>query len=154
MAQGRADELYVFNDTVTFIAGRHSAKAGGEFRLIEMSSYGDRAYLSYGFTPTQTGVQGGPLANQVGFGFASFLLGEVAAAVYGKPSERLRVIGVTGTSGKTTTTYLVEAGLRSAGRSVGLIGTVGTRIDGADSSMSETNRTAFAACEPAPYSAR
>ena len=30
--QGRADELYVFNDTVTFIAGRHSAKAGGEFR--------------------------------------------------------------------------------------------------------------------------
>ena len=32
LPQGRADELYVFNDTVTFIAGRHSAKAGGEFR--------------------------------------------------------------------------------------------------------------------------
>ena len=44
--------------------------------------------------------------------------------------ERLRVIGVTGTSGKTTTTYLVEAGLRAAGRVAGLIGTVGIRIDG------------------------
>ncbi|MGK2880997.1 MAG: UDP-N-acetylmuramoyl-L-alanyl-D-glutamate--2,6-diaminopimelate ligase [Mycobacterium sp.] len=58
------------------------------------------------------------------------VLGEVAAAVYGRPSEKLRVVGVTGTSGKTTTTYLAEAGLRSAGRRVGLIGTVGIRIDG------------------------
>src|SRR6478672_71603 len=53
------------------------------------------------------------------------VLGEVTAAVYGNPSQRLRVIGVTGTSGKTTTTYLVEAGLRAAGRVAGLIGTVG-----------------------------
>jgi UDP-N-acetylmuramoyl-L-alanyl-D-glutamate--2,6-diaminopimelate ligase len=60
------------------------------------------------------------------------VLGELAATVYGHPSERLRVIGVTGTSGKTTTTYLVEAGLRSAGRVAGLIGTVGMRIDGRD----------------------
>lgn len=58
------------------------------------------------------------------------VLGELAAAVYGNPSERLRVIGVTGTSGKTTTTYLVEAGLRAAERGAGLIGTVGVRIDG------------------------
>jgi UDP-N-acetylmuramoyl-L-alanyl-D-glutamate--2,6-diaminopimelate ligase len=60
------------------------------------------------------------------------VLGELAAAVYGHPSDRLRVIGVTGTSGKTTTTYLVEAGLRSAQRVAGLIGTVGIRIDGRD----------------------
>jgi len=60
------------------------------------------------------------------------VLGELAATVYGHPSERLRVIGVTGTSGKTTTTYLVEAGLRSAGRVAGLIGTVGMRIEGRD----------------------
>ncbi|KWX60443.1 UDP-N-acetylmuramoyl-L-alanyl-D-glutamate--2,6-diaminopimelate ligase, partial [Mycobacterium sp. NAZ190054] len=58
------------------------------------------------------------------------VLGELASAVYGRPSEKLRVVGVTGTSGKTTTTYLVEAGLRSAGRVAGLIGTVGVRIDG------------------------
>jgi UDP-N-acetylmuramoyl-L-alanyl-D-glutamate--2,6-diaminopimelate ligase len=60
------------------------------------------------------------------------VLGELASTVYGHPSERLRVIGVTGTSGKTTTTYLAEAGLRSAERVAGLIGTVGVRIDGRD----------------------
>jgi UDP-N-acetylmuramoyl-L-alanyl-D-glutamate--2,6-diaminopimelate ligase len=60
------------------------------------------------------------------------VLGDVAATVYGRPSERLAVVGVTGTSGKTTTTYLIEAGLRSAGRTVGLIGTVGLRIAGED----------------------
>jgi UDP-N-acetylmuramoyl-L-alanyl-D-glutamate--2,6-diaminopimelate ligase len=60
------------------------------------------------------------------------VLGKLAATVYGHPSDRLRVIGVTGTSGKTTTTYLVEAGLRTADRVAGLIGTVGIRIDGRD----------------------
>ncbi len=60
------------------------------------------------------------------------VLGVLAAAVYGEPSRSLRVIGITGTSGKTTTTYLVEAGLRAAGRTAGLIGTVGIRIDGRD----------------------
>ncbi len=60
------------------------------------------------------------------------VLGELAATVYGRPSEHLTVVGVTGTSGKTTTTYLIEAGLRSAGRTVGLIGTVGLRINGGD----------------------
>lgn len=60
------------------------------------------------------------------------VLGELAASVYGHPSQQLQVIGVTGTSGKTTTTYLVEAGLRAAGRVAGLIGTVGVRIGGRD----------------------
>lgn len=60
------------------------------------------------------------------------VLGDVASTVYGHPSRRLRVVGVTGTSGKTTTTYLIEAGLRAAGRVAGLIGTVGIRIDGRD----------------------
>jgi UDP-N-acetylmuramoyl-L-alanyl-D-glutamate--2,6-diaminopimelate ligase len=60
------------------------------------------------------------------------VLGGLAATVYGDPSRRLRVIGVTGTSGKTTTTYLAEAGLRAAGRVAGLIGTVGIRIAGED----------------------
>ncbi len=64
--------------------------------------------------------------------FPRAVLGVLAAEVYGRPSETLTVIGVTGTSGKTTTTYLVEAGLRAAGRTAGLIGTVGVRLDGDD----------------------
>lgn len=60
------------------------------------------------------------------------VLGTLAAEVYGRPSESMAVIGITGTSGKTTTTYLIEAGLRAAGRTAGLIGTVGIRIAGQD----------------------
>jgi len=60
------------------------------------------------------------------------VLGGLAATVYGKPSEQLAVIGITGTSGKTTTAYLVESGLRAGGRVAGLIGTIGIRVDGAD----------------------
>jgi UDP-N-acetylmuramoyl-L-alanyl-D-glutamate--2,6-diaminopimelate ligase len=58
------------------------------------------------------------------------VLGAVAALVHGDPTAHLRVLGVTGTSGKTTTAYLLEAGLAAARRTAGLIGTVGTRIDG------------------------
>ncbi len=60
------------------------------------------------------------------------VLGAVAARVYGRPSEQLTVIGITGTNGKTTTSYLVEAGLAAAGRPSGLIGTVQTRTRGRD----------------------
>ena len=55
-------------------------------------------------------------------------LGEVASWVYGHPSRRLALTGVTGTSGKTTTSYLIEAGLRAAGHRTGLIGGVQTRV--------------------------
>src|SRR5208282_2878022 len=55
-------------------------------------------------------------------------LGEIACWVYGDPSSRLRLIGVTGTSGKTTSTYLLESGLRMAGHLTGLIGGVELRI--------------------------
>ncbi|MFJ1811074.1 MULTISPECIES: UDP-N-acetylmuramoyl-L-alanyl-D-glutamate--2,6-diaminopimelate ligase [unclassified Streptomyces] len=54
-------------------------------------------------------------------------MGELAATVYGHPGRGLLQIGITGTSGKTTTAYLVEGGLRPV-RSTGLIGTVETRI--------------------------
>jgi UDP-N-acetylmuramoyl-L-alanyl-D-glutamate--2,6-diaminopimelate ligase len=57
-------------------------------------------------------------------------LGEAASWVYGRPSAHLLLIGVTGTSGKTTTTYFLEAALRMAGHRAGLIGGVQTRIDG------------------------
>ena len=52
-------------------------------------------------------------------------LGRLSAEVYGNPSRVLPVLGVTGTSGKTTTTFLVRAGLAAAGRRCGLVGTVG-----------------------------
>ncbi|MDS1269403.1 UDP-N-acetylmuramoyl-L-alanyl-D-glutamate--2,6-diaminopimelate ligase [Lipingzhangella sp. LS1_29] len=57
-------------------------------------------------------------------------LGEIAAWAYGRPAEDLLLIGTTGTSGKTTTSYLVESGFQAAGLSCGLVGTVETRIAG------------------------
>jgi UDP-N-acetylmuramoyl-L-alanyl-D-glutamate--2,6-diaminopimelate ligase len=59
-------------------------------------------------------------------------LGEVAARIYGKPADSLQLIGITGTNGKTTVATMVEAGLRAAGRTTGLIGTVGVRVAGQD----------------------
>jgi len=56
--------------------------------------------------------------------------GPAAAWVYGDPSADLGVIGITGTNGKTTTAYLVEAGLRAAGRRTGLVGTIESLVDG------------------------
>ncbi len=60
------------------------------------------------------------------------VLGALAADVYGHPSDRVVVLGVTGTSGKTTAAHLIESGLRSAGRVAGMIGTVGVRIAGVE----------------------
>lgn len=58
------------------------------------------------------------------------VLGVVAGWVYGWPGESLLLLGVTGTNGKTTTSHLLEAGLRAVGRTPGLIGTVETRVAG------------------------
>lgn len=60
------------------------------------------------------------------------VLGALSARVYGEPSGKLRLIGVTGTQGKTTTTRLAESALLDAGHRAGVIGTVGTRIGGHD----------------------
>jgi UDP-N-acetylmuramoyl-L-alanyl-D-glutamate--2,6-diaminopimelate ligase len=51
-----------------------------------------------------------------------------AANYYARPAEVLKLIGVTGTNGKTTTTYLVDSILRAAGCEVGLLGTIGYRL--------------------------
>jgi UDP-N-acetylmuramoyl-L-alanyl-D-glutamate--2,6-diaminopimelate ligase len=61
---------------------------------------------------------------------ARAVAGPVAGWVYGDPSAQIRLIGVTGTNGKTTTSYLIEAALRAAGEVTGLVGTVETRIAG------------------------
>lgn len=57
-------------------------------------------------------------------------IGPAAAAVHAAPSEHLALFGVTGTNGKTTTAYLLEAGLNGAGLPSGLLGTIETRVGG------------------------
>ena len=57
-------------------------------------------------------------------------LAELAATFYGYPSQGMTVVGITGTNGKTTTSYLIESILQAAGISVGVIGTIDYRYDG------------------------
>lgn len=59
--------------------------------------------------------------------------------IYDYPSSHLRVLGVTGTNGKTTTTYLVEHVLKSTGHRTGLIGTLGARWPEADGKLHNEN---------------
>lgn len=60
-------------------------------------------------------------------------LGLISTSIYGEPSNKLRLIGVTGTNGKTTTTHLIEHIFQAAGLPTGLIGTLGSRYPGHDS---------------------
>ncbi len=55
-------------------------------------------------------------------------MSRMAAAFYGHPADQMRLVGVTGTKGKTTTTYMIKSILEQAGMKVGLIGTTGNMI--------------------------
>lgn len=65
-------------------------------------------------------------------------LGPAAAKLFGDPTSQLKMFGVTGTNGKTTTVSLLAAALRGTGLSVGTIGTIGFHLDGEEF---ETERT-------------
>lgn len=57
-----------------------------------------------------------------------YALACISAEYFGNPAEHLKVIGITGTKGKTTTTYLVKSILENAGHKCGLVGTIETII--------------------------
>lgn len=61
---------------------------------------------------------------------STMLLGKLAAAFYGNPAERMTVIGITGTNGKTTCAYLLEEIVVESGGRPGVIGTVNFRFGG------------------------
>ncbi len=65
-------------------------------------------------------------------------LGYLASAYYGHPARHLRLVGITGTNGKTTTTYIVESILQAAGKATGVLGTVSYRLGGNEIPSSHT----------------
>ena len=56
-------------------------------------------------------------------------LAHISAAFFGNPAEKMTMIGLTGTKGKTTTAHMVKNILEQAGHKVGMIGTVGARSE-------------------------
>jgi UDP-N-acetylmuramoyl-L-alanyl-D-glutamate--2,6-diaminopimelate ligase len=70
-------------------------------------------------------------------------MAQAAARFHGDPTARLPVVGVTGTSGKTTTTWLVRALLEAAGRPCGLLGTVNSVVAGRAAPIARTTPEAI-----------
>ena len=62
----------------------------------------------------------------------------IAARFYGDPSAQLRVVGITGTNGKTTTAFLVRALMQAQGRQCGLLGTVTSFVGGRERAVTRT----------------
>jgi UDP-N-acetylmuramoyl-L-alanyl-D-glutamate--2,6-diaminopimelate ligase len=70
-------------------------------------------------------------------------MGPIASRFYGEPTERLRVVGVTGTNGKTTTAYLLRALFEAAGERCGLLGTIKSVIAGQERAAVRTTPEAI-----------
>ncbi len=75
---------------------------------------------------------------QVIVGSVRSAIGPMSAEIFGHPAEQMVTVGVTGTNGKTTSTYLLEAVFRQAGWMPGAIGTTGVRIDGKPGPLART----------------
>ncbi len=120
---------------ITSVTYRSSdVRPGGLFFCVEGSHTdghlfaGDAAAAGAAAIVVQRGVDV-PCA-QVMVPWVRRAMGPISAAYFGHPSTRMSVTGVTGTNGKTTTTYLLESIFRAAGLRPGVIGTTGVRIDG------------------------
>jgi len=79
-----AANTFIYDDTFSWVRGRHTYKFGADFRAQQFNSHGDYGVPSFVFDPAQTAGTFGPNA---GFGFASFLLGDVNQASVSEPDN-------------------------------------------------------------------
>jgi UDP-N-acetylmuramoyl-L-alanyl-D-glutamate--2,6-diaminopimelate ligase len=100
-------------------------KVDGDAYIAEAIEKGARAVVSQ----KQSGPYSVPL---IVVSDVRAALACLAGSIYDYPSQKLRLLGVTGTNGKTTTTHLIEHILGTAGLPVGLIGTLGARMPAAN----------------------
>jgi len=116
-----------------FVALKGVKEDGTRF-AAEAAKRGAIAIISEAAAPADApaGVIWLPVSN------ARAALAELAAIFHGRPSEQLTLIGVTGTNGKTTTTYLLAAIFDAAGIGCGRIGTVTTRIGAEERAAART----------------
>jgi UDP-N-acetylmuramoyl-L-alanyl-D-glutamate--2,6-diaminopimelate ligase len=114
----RTGDLYVA------LPGRH--QHGAQF-ASEAAAAGAAAML--------TDADGARLGSPVGLPLVvvsdpRLEMARAAAAIFGRPAEAMTMYAVTGTNGKTTTTFLLDAALRASGVRTGMIGTIGYFLDG------------------------
>ena len=82
---GYVGDTFILNDTLTWIRGRHTLKFGGDFRAMQINSATAAGTLHFSFSPDQTGNPSASYATDVGFGFASMMLGAVQSASMDTP---------------------------------------------------------------------
>jgi len=78
---------FIYGDTLSWTKGKHAFTFGGDFRAMQISSQAGSGALSFNFSNNSTGAASASYANQVGFGFASFLLGDVQSASESTPLD-------------------------------------------------------------------
>ncbi len=114
-----------------------AAQPGGLFVAISGFHTDGHAYIAQALARGAAAVVGErdpaelalpPGITYVRVGQARTALAPIAAAFYGYPGAGMRVVGITGTDGKTTTTFLTSAVLEAGGHTTGMIGTVDFKI--------------------------
>lgn len=124
-------------DNYIFVAVQGSRYDGSAF-IEEAVRNGAKAVITSlensPFPPLEKGGEGGIFNNcYKGVNFIKIVdprkaLSDLAAEFYGNPSKEIKVTGITGTNGKTTISYLLEAFLRESGRQCAVIGTINHRF--------------------------
>lgn len=101
---------------------------GGEFWVNAMENGAIAAIISHNAFKNKPALDNAPLL--IPMEDMGVACGEMAAAFYNYPGKTLKLVGVTGTNGKTTTTHLIEHFLNQANKPTGLLGTLYTRWPG------------------------
>ncbi|MDP3732618.1 MAG: UDP-N-acetylmuramoyl-L-alanyl-D-glutamate--2,6-diaminopimelate ligase [Candidatus Omnitrophota bacterium] len=112
------------SDNFIFVAIEGTHRDGHEF-IQEAIDKGAKVVIVHS---SKFIVQSSEKAAIIGVGDTRKALADLAAKFYGNPSSKIKVVGITGTNGKTSITYLIEALLKEAGFSPAVIGTVNYRF--------------------------
>jgi UDP-N-acetylmuramoyl-L-alanyl-D-glutamate--2,6-diaminopimelate ligase len=117
-----------------FVAIRGFRQDGHDFipQALEAGASASVVQAGFAFSPPPPGI------TLVQVESSRLALAQIAANFYHHPSRKLRLIGVTGTNGKTTTTFLIESLLARAGHRVGVIGTINYRFAGQEIASERT----------------
>ena len=134
-------------DVMVAVAGDEATVIGGVTLDSRRVSAGDLFFCvpgllhdghEYAAAAIEAGAAALVVERPLGLGVPEVQVGDARVAMarmgvefYGRPGDDLLLLGVTGTSGKTTTTWLLEAVLAAAGHVTGLVGTIETRVAGA-----------------------
>ncbi|HSG05299.1 MAG TPA: UDP-N-acetylmuramoyl-L-alanyl-D-glutamate--2,6-diaminopimelate ligase, partial [Nitrospiria bacterium] len=115
-------------------------EADGHAYIGEAVKKGARAVV---VNESWTGTVPGPAVMEIRVSDTRLAAARFAGLFSGHPSARINLVGVTGTNGKTTTTYLLRSILKAAGRPVSLFGTIGYDLDGEEREATHTTPDAI-----------